>query len=55
MTRRGTPESKPYREVHLRCGGTVVLRHEEWQCLKCKRRPISVLDTKTIHEELTEP
>jgi hypothetical protein len=39
------------REVHTGCGGTVVLAHEQWQCQKCGKAPMSVLETKTVYEE----
>jgi hypothetical protein len=39
----------PSREVHIDCGGTVVLKHEWWCCRKCRRRPLSVYETKTVY------
>jgi len=39
----------PSREVHVDCGGTVVLKHESWRCRKCRRGQLSVYETKTVY------
>lgn len=38
------------REVHIGCGGTVKLDHEMWRCQKCRKAPMSILETKTVYE-----
>lgn len=38
------------REVHIGCGGTVKLGNQVWRCQKCRRAPMSILETKTVYE-----
>lgn len=41
-------------EIHLHCGGVVVLDHEVWRCRKCRKAPIAVHETETQSEEHEE-
>lgn len=38
------------REVHVDCGGTVVLVGERWTCRKCRRGPLPVSATTTVYD-----
>lgn len=41
------------REIHIGCSGAVVLTHEVWRCQKCRKAPMSILETKTVYEVAT--